>query len=136
MSGPTTIELANTDKVLDLLTDIDDISYKNIQDRPDIFEVTGPESSSCILDVEEKIVCIFTEVCDIPEEGEKKGALLELLMQKNFEILHGKFSCNNGKIFFKENLEVENLDGNELEAALVVALASVNGLLPQIAEIL
>ena len=136
MSEPTTIELENTEKVLDLLADIDGISYKNFQERADIFEITGPDMSSCFLDVEEKMVCILTEVCDLPEDPAKKASVMELLLQQNFEVMHGKFAIQIGKVYFKENLEIENLDGNELEAALASTLASVGGTLPKLADII
>ena len=116
MNAPSAIELANTNKVLDILVEIDGISYKNL--REDIFEITGPEGAVCILDVEETLVCIGAEICDIPEDTEKKVALLSALLELNNEAIHGKFAINNGKIFFKENLEIANLDANELEAAL------------------
>jgi hypothetical protein len=136
MSEPTTIERQNTDKVLDLLADIEKLSYKNIMDRADIFEISGPDGTACILDVEEKVVCISSEVCEVPAEDDKKLALLTLLMENNFKANHGKFTMNNGKIYFKENLEVENLDGNELESALAWTLAMVGSTIPQIAEII
>jgi hypothetical protein len=123
MGVPSAIELANTGKVLDILVDIKDISFVNI--REDIFKITGPEGASCILDVEETLVCIGAEICDIPQEVSQQAKLFKILLDFNNEAIHGKFAINGGKIFFKENLEIENLDANELETALGWVLVMV-----------
>jgi hypothetical protein len=123
MSGPSAIEMENAGKILDVLCSMEGISYTNI--RGDIFNIVGPEGSSCILDVEETLVCIGAEICDIPLEVSQQAKLFRCLLDLNNEAIHGKFAINNGKIFFKENLEIENLDANELEAAIGWTLAMV-----------
>jgi hypothetical protein len=134
MSAPSAIELLNTDKVLDILVGIEGISYTNI--REDIFSITGPEGATCILDVEETIVCIGAEICDIPLEVSQQAKLFKCLLDLNNEAIHGKFAINGGKIFFKENLEIENLDANELEAALGWVLVMVIKSVEKISTIL
>lgn len=134
MKSPTAIELQNTDFILDMLVNIDGISYTNIQ--PDIFRIKGPEGVSCILDVEETLVCISEEICDLPLEVSQQSKLLMCLMGLNHEALHGKFSINGGKVYFKENLEIKNLDQNELEAALGWTLAMVARSVERISEII
>jgi hypothetical protein len=124
MNAPSKLELQNTDKVLDILVGIVGISYTNL--REDIFEITGPEGATCILDVEESLVCIGAEICDIPEEVSQQAKLFRCLLDLNNESIHGKFAINNGKIFVKENLEIENLDTNELEAALAWILIMIS----------
>jgi hypothetical protein len=123
MSGPSAIEMENAGKILDVLCNMEGISYTNI--REDIFEITGPEGATCILDVEETLVCIGAEICDIPLEVSQQAKLFKSLLDLNNEAIHGKFAINGGKIFFKENLEIENLDANELEAALGWVLVMV-----------
>ena len=126
MNEVSAIELQNTDKVLDLLTEIEDISYKKVDpDRPDIFEIIGPEEVSCILDVEETMVCLGKEICEIPLEVSVQAELFKCLLELNNEAIHGKFTIHGSKIYFKENLEIENLDTNELEAALGWTLAMI-----------
>lgn len=125
MNEPSFIEIQNTDKVLDFLANIEEVSYTKMENRPDIFNIVGPGNISCILDVEETMVCISAEICDIPEDQAKANEILNYLMEQNFVAVHGKFATNNGKVFFKENLEFENLDGNELEAALAWTLKMV-----------
>lgn len=123
MEAPSVLELKNTDKVLDILVGIVGISYTNL--REDIFEITGPEGATCILDVEETLVCIGAEICDIPLEVSQQAKLFKCLLDLNNEAIHGKFAINDDKVYFKENLEVENLDANELEAALGWTLVMV-----------
>jgi hypothetical protein len=134
MSAPSAIELLNTDKVLDILVGIEGISYTNI--REDIFNITGPEGATCILDVEETLVCIGAEICDIPLEVSQQVKLFKCLLDLNNEAIHGKFTINGGKIFFKENLEIENLDANELEAALGWVLVMIIKSVEKISTIL
>ena len=124
MEAPSTLELQNTEKVLDLLVDIDGVSFRNI--REDIFEISAPDGSACILDVEETLICIASEICEVPEDMEKQAELFTCLLELNNEAIHGKFAINKGKIFFKENLEIENVDLNELEAALGWTLGMVS----------
>ncbi len=45
--------------------------------------------------------------------------LLAILLQKNRDIVHGAFALADGnKLIFRDTLQVENLDLNELEASL------------------
>lgn len=136
MNGPSVIEIQNTDKVLGYLSEIEELSYSNMEDRPDIFNITGPEGVSCVLDVEETMVCISAEICDMPEDLGKANEILSYLMDQNYVAVHGKFATDNGKVYFKENLEFENLDGNELEAALAWTLKMVEISASKIVEIL
>lgn len=123
MNAPSELELKNTDKILDILVGIEGISYKNL--REDIFEIIGPEGTTCVLDVEETLVCIGSEICDIPLEVSKQALVFKILLELNNEAIHGKFAINGGKIYFKENLEIDNIDANELEAALGWAMVMI-----------
>jgi hypothetical protein len=123
MDTPSAIELANTEKVLDILVGIEGISYSN--QREDIFLISGPDGAKCILDVEETMVCIGAEICDIPTDETKQLPIFKSLLELNNDAIHGKFTIFNNKLFFKENLEIENLDDNELEAALGWTLSMV-----------
>ena len=132
---PSALEIANAQKVLGYLSDMDGISYKTV--REDIFSVSNLEAGvECMVDVEESIVCIFVEVCDIPETEGERNKLNELLMGLNNSAVHGKFATNNGKVFFRDNLEFENLDKNELEASLTWVFGMVGGNIEAISGII
>jgi hypothetical protein len=132
---PSALEIANAQKVLGYLSDMDDVSYKTV--REDIFAVSNHEAGvECVVDVEESIVCIFVEVCDVPESGDERNKLNELLMGLNNKAVHGKFATNNGKVFFRDNLEFENLDKNELEASLTWVFGMVGGNIEEISGII
>ncbi|MDD5649804.1 MAG: hypothetical protein PHF86_05190 [Candidatus Nanoarchaeia archaeon] len=119
----STIEIQNASIVLGMLCDIEGIAYN--QTREDIFEVRGPEGFSCLIDVEPTLVCIASEICDVPEDESKQFLLFKYLLELNHQAVHGKFSSDGKKVYFKENLEIANLDLNELEAALGWTLGMV-----------
>jgi hypothetical protein len=134
MRSPSALELQNTDFILGMLVSIDGIAYTNIE--PDIFRITGPEGAACILDVEESLVCISEEICSIPEEVSQQSKLFKCVLDLNSEAIHGKFATSNGKLYFKENLEIKNINQNELEAALGWTLAMVARGVEAISDIL
>lgn len=46
-------------------------------------------------------------------------ALYKELLQKNRDIIHGAFALNeNGEIIFRDTLQIENLDLNEIEGSI------------------
>lgn len=117
---PTQLEVANAKKVLAMLEHIDGISYDQI--REDIFSVTENETGTeftATVDVEESTVSILMEICDIPEDKEERRTLYALLLEMNAASVHGFFAVCNDKVIIKDNLEIENLDQNELEATLL-----------------
>jgi len=131
---PTLLEIKNSSKVLEYLSDIEDISFKNI--REDIFEVSNLDTGlTCIVDVEESIVCLQMDVCVVPSDNRERYPLIENLLRKNADAVHGKFCAAKEKILYKDNLEIENLDKNELEASLSWMFAMVHNSIEEIASI-
>jgi hypothetical protein len=50
---------------------------------------------------------------------QKDADVLEALLKKNREIVHGAFAIDdNNRVIFRDTLELENLDLNELEGSL------------------
>lgn len=112
---PSQVEVQNAKKVLGFLSDMEGISYTAVRD--DIFAVKSNDLDvTCIVDVEETLVLLSVEVCNVPEENESE--LDNFLMTLNGQAIHGKFCKCKGKYFFRESLEFTNLDFNELEACL------------------
>ena len=49
----------------------------------------------------------------------KDATILESLLKKNREIVHGAFAIDdNNRVIFRDTLELENLDLNEIEGSL------------------
>lgn len=49
----------------------------------------------------------------------KDSAVFEALLKKNREIVHGAFAIDdNNRVIFRDTLELENLDLNEIEGSL------------------
>lgn len=118
MNAPTDLEVKNAqEKILPMLTDISDISVQ--QTRDDIFVVTEHETNynfSIIVDVEPSTVCLILEVMDVPD-GDLTD-MMHFMLLKNNDAVHGKYCIGNGKILIRDNLEIDNVDQNELEASL------------------
>lgn len=81
--------------------------------------------SNLIIDCEAPILVVEQAIMPVPAET---GDLFKRLLQMNRELVHGAFvldaECKN--VIFRDTLQLENLDRNELEAtiqALTLALA-------------
>jgi len=111
---PSAKEIENGKKVLDILEDMEGISFE--VRREDLIIVTEEESEiSITIDAEDELICLIMEVMEVSSNEKFYKTLLEL----NEQSLHGAFSINGGKVFLRENLEAENLDPNELENTLL-----------------
>lgn len=131
----TAVEIMNAGKIVNHLSALSQYAYRNL--REDIFVVTDIDSGQeCVVDVEESIVCIRMDICDAPENMDKRMELFELLLAINSRTIHGRYEASSGKVLFKDHLEIENLDQNELEASLRWAFGVVGGSIEQIAEII
>ncbi len=78
-----------------------------------------------IIDCEDPILILEQGIMDVPQEP---GDLYKRLLQMNRELVHGAFVLDDTaeKIIFRDTLQLENLDRNELEGsirALSLALA-------------
>ena len=130
---PSDLEIRNAGKILEMLTRIEDVSFE--QKREDIFLITEPETGlQLIVDVEESTVCFIIDVCSIPDNVDK-ARLFQLLLEINNNAPHGAFCIDGDKILFKDNLEVDNIDQNELEASVCIPLITVAQNLEAINEI-
>ena len=123
---PTEREAANGQKVWDILAAIPEISTEKVRD--DLLVVSEAETAiEVIVDAEETVIVLFVSVMDVPEKRQEE--LFHKLLVANNEIVHGAFCLDeeDRKIIIKENLEADNLDPNELVAAitsLIYAVAS------------
>ena len=70
-----------------------------------------------IIDCEEPIVVLEQVIMNVPE---KKDALYKRLLKFNRELVHGAFALDEDEkyIIFRDTLQLENLDRNELEGSI------------------
>lgn len=131
---PSELEVQNAKKVLGFLSDMKDVSFKIA--REDIFEVSKAETKGiiCVVDVEETLVCLSVDVCDVPEDNEAE--LDNFFMGLNSAAVHGKFVKTRKKYYFRDNLEFANLDSNELEASLKWSFGMVGANVQKISNII
>ncbi len=108
----TELDLAVTEEIPDeemLLVDDEENGIKNL-----------------IIDCEDPIVIIQQLI--MPTPAENKEAFFQRLLQMNATMVHGAFHLDEDArhIYFRDTLQLENLDKNELEGsirALALALA-------------
>lgn len=96
-------------------------------EKEELFIVDDEENGikNLILDCEDPILVIEQVIMTVPKNP---AALFRRLLQMNRELVHGAFvlDADDQFILFRDTLQLENLDRNELEAsihALSLALA-------------
>lgn len=108
----------NFEKVKSFLLELE---YTILQENQaeELFIVEKQEAgiTNLIIDCEEPILIIEVVLFELKD---KSAAALENLLIKNREIIHGAFALDEAgtKVLFRDTLELENLDLNELEGTL------------------
>jgi hypothetical protein len=94
-----------------------DITYEDATDQ--IYVINSPEDGiqNLIVDCNDPILVIEQYLFDIDSSN---AQVLGSLLKKNREIVHGAFALDDeGKrLIFRDTLELENLDLNEIEASI------------------
>ncbi len=116
----------NLDKVKNYLLDLD-LRIIDENEAEELVVVEDDESGihNLIVDCEPPILVLEQLIMETPKEP---GDFFKRLLQMNRALVHGAFVLDeDGKyMFFRDTLQLENLDLNELEAsisALSLALA-------------
>ena len=117
---------ANFEKVKGFLLDLDlNITHEN--EAEELVVVRDEESgiSNLIVDCEDPLVIFEQPIMPVPKDS---ADFYKRLLQMNRTLVHGAFVLNEdaSMIFFRDTLQLENLDKNELEgsiSALSLALA-------------
>lgn len=116
----------NLDKVKSYLLDLD-LNILREDEAEELVVVADEDSGimNLIIDCEPPIVVIEQHIMEVPGNS---GDFFKRLLQINRTLVHGAFVLDeDGKnVFFRDTLQLENLDKNELEAsisALALALA-------------
>ena len=106
------------DKVKDYLLNLE---YNIVQEdvAEELFVVENPEGgiANLIVDCEDPILIIEGLLFELNSEN---AEIYKALLKKNREIVHGAFVLDESgkKVLFRDTLQLENLDQNELEASL------------------
>ncbi len=106
-------------KIKEYLLDLEyDIVKEDLSEELCIVEKEEDGISNVIIDCEDSIVIIEAFLFEFKTEGTLD--IFKSLLQKNREIVHGAFVLDETgkKVLFRNTLEIENLDLNELEASL------------------
>ena len=108
----------NYEKVRDYLLELDyDIVQEDAEEE--VFRVESEEAaiSNLVIGVADPIIIMEQFICEIENPTEE---IYKNLLIKNRDIIHGAFALDeSGKnLLFRDTLQVENLDLNELEGSL------------------
>ncbi len=110
--------MTHFEKVKSYLQELEyDITHEDEAEELVLVEREDEGIKNLMLDCEEPILIIEQFLLDI-NNGTKE--IFESLLKKNREIVHGAFALDDTgkKLVFRDTLQLENLDLNELEASL------------------
>ena len=120
----------NLQKVKDYLHELE-FSISSEDDAEELVVIDDEEKGikNLIIDCEDPVLVLEQVIMDVPQKAE---SLFKRLLQMNRTLVHGAFVLNDEgtKIIFRDTLQLENLDKNELEGsinALSIALAEYAG---------
>lgn len=105
-------------KVKEYLLDLD---YRIVtEDEADTLFIVEKEDAgivNLIIDCDEPLLIIEQHLFDLKNTNTD---VFKQLLQKNREIVHGAFVIDETgtKVIFRDTLQIENLDANELEASI------------------
>ena len=106
------------DKVRDYLMELE-YSIINEDKENEVFVVESEEDgiSNLIIGVADPILIVEQYLFDLHDDD---GKITKELLMKNRDIVHGAFAIDESgkKVLFRDTLQVENLDLNELEGTL------------------
>jgi hypothetical protein len=94
--------------------------FSHVDDQANTFLVRGGDNMpATALRVDPPLVVLRVHVGDVPQVTTQHTALFEKLLTVNAKsLVHTSFGLEDGKIVLCSALELENLDYNELAAAL------------------
>jgi hypothetical protein len=73
-----------------------------------------------IIDCESPLLILEQLVMHLPHDKDTRHALYKRLLQMNQTLVHGAFAIDDDEknLFFRDTLQLENLDANELQASI------------------
>ena len=120
----------NLQKVKDYLDELElSISSEDEAEEMVVIDDEDKGLKNLIIDCEDPILVLEQVIMDVPQNTE---GFFKRLLQMNRTLVHGAFVLDEegAKVIFRDTLQLENLDKNELEGsitALSIALAEYAG---------
>ena len=120
----------NLQKVKDYLDELElSISSEDEAEEMVVIDDEDKGLKNLIIDCEDPILVLEQVIMDVPQNTE---GFFKRLLQMNRTLVHGAFVLDEEgtKVIFRDTLQLENLDKNELEGsitALSIALAEYAG---------
>ncbi len=120
----------NLQKVKDYLDELElSISSEDEAEEMVVIDDEDKGINNLIIDCEDPVLVLEQVIMDVPQ---KTDGLFKRLLQMNRTLVHGAFVLDEEgeKVIFRDTLQLENLDKNELEGsinALSIALAEYAG---------
>lgn len=106
------------EKVKSFVLDLDlTITYQNEDDEILVIEDDAAGISNLVLACADPILIMEQYLFELKHTG---ADVLKNLLQKNRDIVHGAFALDESghKVLFRDTLQIENLDINELEGSI------------------
>ncbi len=120
----------NLHKVKDYLGELE-LSISSEDEAEELVVIDDEEKGikNLIIDCEDPVLVLEQVIMDVPQ---KTDEFFKRLLQMNRTLVHGAFVLDDEgkKVIFRDTLQLENLDKNELEGsinALSIALAEYAG---------
>ncbi len=120
----------NLQKVKDYLEELEfSISSEDVAEELVVIDDEEKGIKNLIIDCEDPVLVLEQVIMDVPKNTE---GFFKRLLQMNRTLVHGAFVLDEEgtKVIFRDTLQLENLDKNELEGsitALSIALAEYAG---------
>jgi len=106
------------EKVKDYLLDLDyDITIQDVEDEVLVIQDEDSGINNLVLAVADPILIVEQSIFELKSDS---SDVYKKLLQKNRDIVHGAFALDDDgkKVLFRDTLELENLDLNEIEGSL------------------
>lgn len=103
-------------KIKEYLVDLDyEIKVEDEENGLFVIDREDEGIYNLILDCEDPILIMEQFLFEVKNETPE---LYKKLLMKNRDIVHGAFVLDDGKVSFRDTLQIENLDRNEIEGSI------------------
>ncbi|MCS6988664.1 MAG: YbjN domain-containing protein [Chloroherpetonaceae bacterium] len=108
-------------QIKDILLEMD-LKIVKEDERNEAFVVENEEDGikNLVIDCAPPLLILEQLIMRLPSDKEKRNELYKRLLQMNQTLVHGAFAIDDEEkhLFFRDTLQIENLDANELQASI------------------